>query len=370
MYNYLLNFGEYSVIRTKTDEIVAEHLQSKRPDLCNNPEKLKNEFLIWERQIDDLIRTRPLDWEPAVNILLQTRNGIAHLLNIKPREIDVDYINISFLPVLTVIPSEKFVVLLCINDLISNAIKAILPEDISENPKYKILDSAATVQALMTDKVAGIVDFNFNKNTTIARIGYSLRHDLKYQAGWNQAKADSKILPPIFASSIHSIDEGFNKAIEMANGIFYCSEVVGNKINFEDFHPTFFARMKVPHRTLEVIIIDDCTAHFQGMLNLLKIWPQINLSLISEFGAEIPEPKMADILFLDHDLGNANYDGCGLLNNWYANEFKGTVVSTTSGKNQGYGSCHFYQKCEVADGCFDASNRFISLMNYLVESIV
>jgi hypothetical protein len=358
-----------------TDEYyksVVALFRKENPELCNDPERLQSGIDKLDNYIDTLIETKLNDWKISVNISLQARNPLAIILGIQIRDVDYDAVKSSnIITTKNPIPSDKFVILLCNSASIARAINAILPTVLRDEVRFKILDSQSAVSAIIKDSVAGIVDFNYNSSRfTTLDLAYSLRHDLKNREGWNQEMADNKILPPLSITNINQVHNGFGVALDMANGTYHSSEVVKDVVNLGDYRSSFIARMKVPKYIPNVTIVDDYEPCIRGMLYLLNIWPNIDVKLVHEFGDKIPYPRVADIVLLDHDLGSAKYNGSDLLRNWYAeSEFKGTVISTTSGDRQPYGSYHFKRKHRVATGHLDSCNEFIALINQVIETL-
>lgn len=369
----IIDYGVFPLFRTDANEDnkAAYLLKKINPGLCNDREKLASKIAEFDSEIDKLLQTKPKELEAAINITLQGRNAVAILLDVEAREVDCDFPIEAITLTAPAIPSDKFVGLICNSEGQIRAIKQILPQELQDETRFKILDSRDAVDAIISNNVAGLVNLDYHRNTyTTLDFAYSLRHDLKNRDGWNQERADNKILPPLFVTSIHQIYNGFGVALQMANGTYHSSEVVENKVNLPDYRSSLIARMKVSKYIPSVVIIDDNESCFSGMLYLLNIWPKIHLTIIHEFGDDIPKPRLADILLLDHDLGSKNYNGGDLLNYWYNNSpFKGTVISTTGGDTQPYGSYHFKRKAIMSIGDLAACHEFIALINQVLDTL-
>jgi hypothetical protein len=357
-----------TIVSTEASDISVEAiLREQNPNLCNDPMKLSESIDVLDLRINEILITRPQTWRIVVNILLQARNPLANILGVEKRY--VDYVDIT-VEKTNPVPIEKFVILLCNNSTMVRSIKAILPTALDDDSRFKILDSRSAICAIIEDMVAGIVDFNYHStNYTTADLAYSLRHDLKNHEGWNQEKADNKILPPLSITSIHQVHNGFRVALDMANGAFHSAEVSGENVDLAQYCSSFLARMKIPTKDVSVLIVDDSKTSVRGMLFLLDIWPNIKVSSLHEFGNNFPEPKQVDIVLLDHDLGIAKFNGGELLNFWQSSgDFKSVVISTTGGDRQPYGSYHFPKKSGVTFGNLESCNEFIALINQILET--
>jgi hypothetical protein len=355
------------VLRTSTDQELAILFRENNPGLFNDSATLIGKLNKLDSDIDTWLKNKPKEWEILINILLQARNAIAYLLHIEPREVDCNITTNNFVNNSLAIPQEKFVILLCNSEIVANAIKQVLPTELSNETRFKIMNCNLCIQAILTNHVAGIVDFNYKINYTQGHLDYSLRHGIKTFDGWNQERADSLILPPLFVTKINQVFKGFEAALEMENGTYHTSEVFLDNVNLADYRSSFLSRMIPPSSKLEIVIVDDNKSCSQGLLYLLEIWPELNARLIYDFGICFPDLGNADVILLDHDLGHDKYNGGDLLRHWKSTGFNGIVVSTTGGDPQSYGDYHFYKKNDVTIGNLNSCNQFIALINQIIK---
>ena len=356
------------------DQKVAELLKKNNPNLCDSPIRLQEELKKIDVQIDLLFTSRPKDWEVAIYIYLQARNGLAVLLNVEVREVDCDLpdgesqeIKVVSVPA---IPQEKFVVLHCSSGIISDATYKALEIDSRDISKIKVMNTQLTVEAIADNLVAGVVDLDNFKDYTFDELDRRIRHDLKNCKGWTREMADSVILPPLYIGSSTKIYEGLAIAFEMLNGTYHSSEVIQEKVNLVEYRSSFLARMKTPKTNLNIVIIDDFEPVIQGLVYLLNIWPKVNPTLILSFNDDLPMPQNADIVLLDHDLGFKNYDGKKVAFILQHDPlFDGKVISITSGERQSYGDYHFHKKHRVSSGNLEACHEFIALINQVIQDL-
>ena len=362
------------MLKTSTDQEVAESLKNHNPNLCGSPTRLQEELKKIDVQIDLLFTSRPKDCEVAIYILLQARNGLAVLLSVEVREVECDLPDgesqeIKVVPV-PAIPQEKLVVLHCSSGTISDATYKALEIDSRDISKLKVMNTQLTVEAIADNLVAGVVDLDNFKDCTFDELDRCIRHGLKNCEGWTREMADSAILPPLYAGSHLKIYEGLAIAFEMLNGTYHSSELIQEKVNLVEYRSSFLARMKTPKTNLNIVIIDDFEPIVRRLIYLLNIWPKVNPTLIHNFKEDLPMPQNADIVLLDHDLGVKNYDGKNVA---FILEhdpvFDGKVISITSGERQSYGDYHFHKKHRVSSGNLEACHEFIAFINQVIESL-
>jgi hypothetical protein len=351
-------------------ESVVAIFRKENPELCNDPERLQGEIDKLDILIDNLVKTKPETWEISVNIALQGRNPWAIILGVEKRYVDCDGAKSSLITgTKNPIPADKFVAIVCNEELVLRAINQVTPIFLDDTISYQVMTYNSCVEAISQNLVAGVVGFG-NHTFTTDSIESSIRHDLKNLSGWNRELADAVLLPPLFGAISYDLPPAMEVVIQMANGTYDSSEVKAEKIKFADYNSSFLARMKVPKRKVYILIVDDTPMDVIGILNILSIWPNVHINAVEDnFQNPFPVSVPWDILLLDHDLGSKNYNGNDLLNDMTQFGFDGKCISITGGQAVSYTQNHFGKKFAVSQGYLSPCQEFIALINQVLETL-
>jgi hypothetical protein len=351
-------------------ESVVAIFRKENPELCNDPERLQGEIDKLDILIDNLVKTKPETWEISVNIALQGRNPWAIILGVEKRYVDCDGAKSSLITgTKNPIPADKFVAIVCNEELVSRAINQVTPIFLDDNISYQVMTYNSCVEAISQNLVAGVVGFG-NHTFTTDSLESSIRHDLKNVSGWNRKLADAVLLPPLFGAISYELAPAMEAVIQMANGTYHSSIVKDEKIKFADYKSSFLARMKIPDRKVYILIVDDTPMDVVGILDILNIWPNIHINAVEDsFQNLFPVSFAWDILLLDHDLGSKNYNGYHFHSDITQFGFNGKCISITGGQAVSYAHYHFGKKFAISQGYLGPCQDFISLINQVLETL-
>lgn len=356
---------KYEVSMTAEEfQMLKKSFEGNNPQLASNLQAMREKIVEFDRDVAQLLRDRPEGFEPAIAILLQGRNFLARYIG----EAEVPFPGIEE-KVLESEPDpirEKHVALFVRSvDYFLKTVRHVLNTlDLDKQAYREYIGTNDLLNAILSGQVGGIISLNMRREESIES---HLRHDLKNMPDFDYRSAQKYALPPcvdiypphplgVILKTIHEFREGTYQPPEQES------------FSLDQFLPYLVPHLYVPQRKVTVKVVDDEEWAMEGMVGILKVWP--NLRVIPEvyWGGGVFVFDDDDIVLLDEAMGKIT--GTQVAKELQKDpEFRGLIASTTSGEKPAYTRWHFQAKGRITKNK-QAAQEFVRFMNSLLRQVV